>query len=80
MFKSYKRLSRDSEREWEMEKSEGKGSGWCLTFLASPLISSSYFHSFASSPPRFSLSLTDEQMSSARCVFPLSCFSLLPQR
>lgn len=44
------------QSEWEMEKRKkgtGVGGVWPLAFL---LISSSYFHSFGSSPPHFSLS------------------------
>lgn len=39
--------------KWKREKARGVGGVWPLAFL---LISSSYFHSFGSSPPHFSLS------------------------
>lgn len=42
------------QSKWEMEKTKSKGVGgvWPLAFF---LIFSSYFHSFGSSPPHFSL-------------------------
>lgn len=44
---------RRASGKWKREKARGVGGVWPLAFL---LISSSYFHSFGSSPPHFSLS------------------------